>query len=81
MVWLTVKRRLALFPAKTIVRDPNHLESSTRREEICHLIIGTAGNCSSSFLIDKRFRVAFLYTATTKGPSKNDVTERGGTPN
>ena len=32
-VWLTNKRRLALFPAGTIVRDPNHRESPTRREQ------------------------------------------------
>ena len=24
LVWLTNERRLALFPAKTIVRDPHH---------------------------------------------------------
>ena len=29
--WLTNERRLALFPAKTIVRDSNH-HKSTRRE-------------------------------------------------
>ena len=27
------QRRLALFPAGTIVRDPHHLESPTRREQ------------------------------------------------
>ena len=31
-VWLTAKRRLALFPDGTIVRDPNHRESPTRCE-------------------------------------------------
>ena len=30
-VWLTDERRLALFPAGTIVRDPHHRESPTRR--------------------------------------------------
>ena len=32
-VWLTDERRLALFPAGTILRDPRHLESPTRREQ------------------------------------------------
>ena len=30
---LTEERRLALFPAGTIVRDPHHRESPTRREQ------------------------------------------------
>ena len=30
VVWLTDKRRLFLFPAGTIVRDPHHRESPTR---------------------------------------------------
>ena len=33
VVWLTDERRLALFPAGTIVRDPHHLESPTHREQ------------------------------------------------
>ena len=33
MVWLTDERRLALFPAETIVRDPHHRESPTNREQ------------------------------------------------
>ena len=33
MVWLTDERRLALFPARTIVRDPHHRESPARREQ------------------------------------------------
>ena len=33
VVWLTDKRRLALFPAGTILRDPHHRESLTRREQ------------------------------------------------
>ena len=32
VVWLTDKRRLALFPVGTIVRDPHHFESPTRGE-------------------------------------------------
>ena len=31
------KRRLALFPAGTIVRDPHHLKSPTRREQDLNL--------------------------------------------
>ena len=31
VVWLTDERRLTLFPAGTIVRDPHHRESPTRR--------------------------------------------------
>ena len=30
---MAAKRRLALFPAGTIVRDPHHRESPTRREQ------------------------------------------------
>ena len=33
MVWLTDQKRLALFPARTIVRDPHHRESPTCREQ------------------------------------------------
>ena len=33
VVWLTDERRLALFPDGTIVRDPHHRESPTRREQ------------------------------------------------
>ena len=31
--WLTDEMRLALFPAGTIVRDPYHRASPTRREQ------------------------------------------------
>ena len=34
---LTVERRLALFPAGIIVRDPHHLKSSTHREKDLNL--------------------------------------------
>ena len=34
MVWLTDKRRLVLFPGGTIVRDPHHHKSPTRREQV-----------------------------------------------
>ena len=37
VVWLTDERRLALFPAGTIVRDPDHRESPTRREQVLSL--------------------------------------------
>ena len=33
VVWLTDERHLAIFPAGTIVRDPYHRESPTRREQ------------------------------------------------
>ena len=33
VVRLTEERRLALFPARTIVRDPHHRESATCREQ------------------------------------------------
>ena len=32
-LFLTDKRRLALFPAGTIIRDPHHRGSLTRREQ------------------------------------------------
>ena len=34
---LTNERRLALFPAGTIVSDPHHCESPTRREQNLNL--------------------------------------------
>ena len=37
VVWLTDERRLALFPAKTFVRDPHHRESPTCREQDLNL--------------------------------------------
>ena len=37
VVWLTDERRLALFPAGTIVRDPYHLESQTCPEQDLNL--------------------------------------------
>ena len=36
-LWLTNERRLALFPAGTIVRDPHHRESPTRRKQDLNL--------------------------------------------
>ena len=33
VVWMTNQRRLALFPAGIIVRDPHHRESPTRSEQ------------------------------------------------
>ena len=33
VVWLTDERRLALFSAGTIFRDPHHRQSPTRREQ------------------------------------------------
>ena len=40
VVWLTDERRLALFPAGTIVRDPHHRGSPTRREQGLNLRSG-----------------------------------------
>ena len=37
VVWLTGERCLALFPAGTIVSDPHHRESPTRREQDLNL--------------------------------------------
>ena len=37
VVWLTNERHLASFPAGTIVRDPHHRESPTRREQTLKL--------------------------------------------
>ena len=33
VVWLTKERHLALFPARTIVRDPQHCESPTHHKQ------------------------------------------------
>ena len=37
VVWLTDEKCLALFPAGTIVKDPDNLESPTRREQCLNL--------------------------------------------
>ena len=37
VVWLTDEKRVALFPAGTIVRDPHHGKSPTRREQDLNL--------------------------------------------
>ena len=37
VVWLTSGRRLALFLAGTIVKDPHHLESRTHRVQDLNL--------------------------------------------
>ena len=37
LVWLTCKRRLALFSTRNIVRDPHHRESPTHYEEDLNL--------------------------------------------
>ena len=37
VVWLTDKRRFALFPTRAIVRDPHHRESPIRREQNLNL--------------------------------------------
>ena len=37
VIWLTNERRLALFPAETIVGDSHHRESPTRREQDLNL--------------------------------------------
>ena len=38
VVWLTNEQRLVLFPAGTIIRDPHHRESPTRREQGLNLL-------------------------------------------
>ena len=42
VVGLTDERRLALFPAGIIVKNPHHRESPTRREQDLHLSSGFA---------------------------------------
>ena len=37
VIWLNDERHVALFPAETIVRDPHHRESPTRREQDLNL--------------------------------------------
>ena len=37
LVWLIDERRLALFPVESIVRNPDHRESPTRREQDLNL--------------------------------------------
>ena len=37
VVWLTDEKRLALFQARTTIRDPRHHESPTRREQDLNL--------------------------------------------
>ena len=47
VVWLTDKRRLALFPAKTIVRDPHHCKALTCQEpksRLCWMKLRSSDN-------------------------------------
>ena len=53
MVWLTDERLLALFPAGTIVRDPHHRKSSTRREQDYHLNYHEPAQNLSSGLVER----------------------------
>ena len=46
VVWLTDERRLTLFSAGTIVRDPHHRESPTRCEQDLNL----CGSCVQTLL-------------------------------
>ena len=46
VVWLTNERHLVLFPAGTIVRDPHHRKSPTRRKQD----LKNAQNRSSGFV-------------------------------
>ena len=50
-VWLTDERRLALFPAETIVRDPHH-RSSGLAEWNCAVVITTAPREKEKFGIE-----------------------------
>ena len=67
VLWLTDERRLALFPAGTIVRDPHHRESPTRQagfepaqnlssglvEWSCAVLITTTPRRHNVFLLQK----------------------------
>ena len=48
VVWLTNERRLALFPSRTIVRDPHHHEPPTRREQGYEMIWKFTGSSVKS---------------------------------
>ena len=54
MVWLTDESRLALFPAGTIVRDPQHRESPTHHEEDTDIFMGYKGSISSKWGDEKK---------------------------
>ena len=70
MVWLIDERRLALFPAGTIVRDPQHREILTRREQGLSLRRASEFRpwwmrlCSS----DNHYTTAQLYVWNVKTP-------------
>ena len=57
---MTDERRLALFPARTVARDPNHGESPIRREQD---LIEPAQNLSLGFVELSR---AVVITTTSR---------------
>ena len=59
VVWLTNKRHLALFSARTIVRDPHHHKSPTRREQD----LNNAQNRSLGFV---EWSCAVVITTTSR---------------
>ena len=73
VVWLTDERRLALFPAGTIVRDPYHRESPTRRDQGLNLPSSGLVEWSCAVLITTMSESQVLwissikYTPTFKG--------------
>ena len=48
VVWLTDEKRLALFPSRTIVKDPHHREPPTRREQDYEMIWKLTGSSVKS---------------------------------
>ena len=62
IVWLTDERRLALFPAGSIVRDPHHRESPTHHEhDTCQ---SKEGPVSSSYRITSMANSAMVGSIT-----------------
>ena len=86
--WLTLERRLALFPAGTIVRDSDNRKSFTRREQnlnsgfrelSCAVVIITTPRCHMHLsytlkTLDKILTglLYFLYTGKTSADFKSE---------
>ena len=65
VVWLTDKRHLTLFPARTIARDPHHRESPTYHEQclnLCRMTLCSSDNCYTMAPLYKPLYTAFLHS-------------------
>ena len=71
VVRLTEERRLALFPARTIVRDPHHRESATCREQGLNLRRTRVQALLSEVVQQRYLHHGDIYTEIFTTPRRN----------